>query len=115
MPSNAPINTITEDQLYLFGSLETQFETGILMSDPDNKEVPTWFMGNHRYFYRDSHPTQRGERDGPGCQGFAKAGSGYLPNGCYGFRKPLLRRTAPPRKALKTVQGSIWTTGAERG
>lgn len=39
-----------------------KFETCILKTDPDNKNVPTWFISNHRYFYRDSIYSQ--EDDG---------------------------------------------------
>ncbi|NLC44868.1 MAG: glycosyltransferase [Clostridiales bacterium] len=39
-----------------------KFESCIVKTDPDNKEVPSWFISNHRYFYRDSIYSQ--EDDG---------------------------------------------------
>lgn len=35
-------------------SMENSFETCVVKTDPEEKEIPTYFIGNDRYYYRDN-------------------------------------------------------------
>lgn len=57
MPLYKCINTKSEKLKYLMDfpvSMEAGFETCVLKTDSEERDIPTYFIGNDRYFYRDN-------------------------------------------------------------
>jgi starch synthase len=97
---------------------EGRFEGCILKTDPDNKEVPTWFIGNHRYFFRDSIYSQND--DGFRFFFFCKAVVEMLKHSSWkpdiihlndwhtGYIPLLIKKELPEIKSIFTIHNIVY-------
>lgn len=94
-------------------AMETGYETCVLRMDPEEKEIPTYFIGNDRYFYRDNIYAY--EDDGFRFFFFCKAivkmlkAIDYLPDIIHtndwhtGFLPILIKKEYPSIKTVYTI------------